>query len=217
MKNKLDRFRENAQRWNVVEPGKEVFENIRGKWRTFFGNEHPLIFEMGCGRGEYTVGLARRFPENNYVGVDIKGARIWKGSGQALEENLSNAAFLRIRILEIEQYVATNELDEIWVTFPDPRPKKRDVKRRLTSERYMNIYQNLLRPGGILHLKTDNTMLFEFTLEVLRARTDVQELELTYDYHASRFALELPDIMTKYERQFMEEGEKIKYLRFRFY
>ncbi|MFP4090225.1 MAG: tRNA (guanosine(46)-N7)-methyltransferase TrmB [Cyclobacteriaceae bacterium] len=216
MKNKLDRFKENAERWNVVEPGKEVFETIKGRWNTFFGNEHPLIFELGCGRGEYTVGLARRFPENNYVGVDVKGARIWKGSGIALEEGLNNAAFLRIRILEIEEYVAENELSEIWITFPDPRPKKRDIKRRLTSQRYMDAYKKILKPGGRVHLKTDNTPLFEFTLDLLRTRVDVDNLEFTFDYHASEYALELPDITTKYEKQFMQKGEKIKYLRFNF-
>lgn len=216
MRKKLERFADNEKRENVVQPGKAVFDNIRGNWERFFQNDHPLIFELGCGRGEYTIGLARRFPENNYVGVDVKGSRIWKGSTLAEEENLENAAFLRIRILEIEKSVAENELSEIWITFPDPRPKKRDIKRRLTAERYMNIYKKLLKPGGIVHFKTDNTMLFDFTLQQLQERKDIQDLEITKDYHASVYAEELPDIVTKYEKQFMEEGEKIKYLRFRF-
>lgn len=216
MRKKLDRFADNDQRQNVVQPGKAVFENIRGNWNTYFGNDHPLVFELGCGRGEYTVGLARRFPDTNFVGVDVKGARLWKGSSIAEEERLRNAAFLRIRILEIEKSVAEHELNEIWITFPDPRPKKRDIKRRLTAERYMNIYKKILKPGGTIHFKTDNTMLFDFTLCHLQQRADVQSLEVTQNYHASRFSEELPDIVTKYEKQFMDEGMNIKYLRLRF-
>lgn len=216
MRKKLERFADNEERRNVVQPGKEIFENIRGNWNEFFGNENPIVFELGCGRGEYTIGLARRFPEANFVGVDVKGSRIWKGSTLAEEEHLDNAAFLRIRILEIEKSVADNELSEIWITFPDPRPKKRDIKRRLTSPRYMDIYKKLLKPGGIVHFKTDNTMLFDFTLEHLQQRADVERLEYTRDYHQSEFAKELPDIVTKYEQQFMAEGFDIKYLRFRF-
>jgi len=216
MRKKLDRFADNDQRQNIVQPGKAVFDSIKGKWNTYFGNDNPLVFELGCGRGEYTIGLARRFPDTNFVGVDVKGARIWKGSSVAEEEQLVNAAFLRIRILEIEKSVAENELSEIWITFPDPRPKKRDIKRRLTSERYMNIYKKILKPEGTVHFKTDNTMLFDFTLHHLKQRVDIQNLEITRDYHASHFSEELPDIVTKYEKQFMAEGMKIKYLRFNF-
>lgn len=216
MRKKLDRFADNERRSNVVQPGKAVFDDIKGNWNRFFGNDHPIIFELGCGRGEYTVGLARKFPENNYVGVDVKGSRIWKGSTLAEEEKLHNAAFLRIRILEIEQSVDEDELNEIWITFPDPRPKKRDIKRRLTAPRYMDIYKKLLKPRGIVHFKTDNSMLFDFTLQHLREREDIENLAFTRDYHHSTYADELPDIVTKYEKKFMEEGEKIKYLRFRF-
>lgn len=216
MRSKLSRFKDNEERRNVIQPGKPVFENIRGKWQDFFGNEHPIVFELGCGRGEYTIGLARRFPDINYVGVDVKGARIWKGSSIAEEENLDNVAFLRIRILEIEKYVQENELSEIWITFPDPRPKKRDIKRRLTSERFMDIYKKLLKPNGIVHFKTDDEPLFDFTLELLKHRQDIDKLEYTKDYHASKYSEELPDIVTKYEHQFMQEGIKIKYLRFSF-
>ncbi|WP_367281454.1 tRNA (guanosine(46)-N7)-methyltransferase TrmB [Porifericola rhodea] len=216
MRNKLSRFKDNEERRNVVQAGKPIFETIKGNWSQFFENDNPIIFELGCGRGEYTIGLARRFPDNNYVGVDVKGARIWKGSSVAVEEQLENVAFLRLRILEIEQQVAENELSEIWITFPDPRPKKKDIKRRLTSERFMNIYKKLLKPGGIVHFKTDNAPLFEFTLDLLNARQDIENLEYTWDYHASLYKDELPDIVTKYEEKFMKEGYKIKYLRFSF-
>ena len=216
MKSKLERFAENEQRGNIIQPGKAVFEDIRGSWSQFFGNDNPIVFEMGCGRGEYTIGLARRFPDANFVGVDVKGSRIWKGSTLAEEENLKNAAFLRIHILEIEGTVAENELSQIWITFPDPRPKKRDIKRRLTSSRYMEIYKRLLKPNGLVHFKTDNDMLFDFTLELLQERKDVENLHFTRDYHMSTYAKELPDILTKYEKQFMEQGMDIKYLRFNF-
>lgn len=216
MRSKLSRFKDNEERKNIIQPGKPVCDTIKGNWQEFFENDHPIIFELGCGRGEYTVGLARRFPERNYVGVDVKGARIWKGSSVAIEEGLDNVAFLRIRILEIEKYVEENELNEIWITFPDPRPKKRDIKRRLTSERFIDIYKKLLKPEGIVHFKTDNTALFDFTLELLKAREDVIHLESTYDYHSSKFKEELPNIVTKYEAKFMSEGEKIKYLRCNF-
>ncbi|WPP49835.1 tRNA (guanosine(46)-N7)-methyltransferase TrmB [Catalinimonas niigatensis] len=216
MRSKLNRFKENEERSNVIQAGKPLFETIKGKWQDFFGNEHPIVFELGCGRGEYTIGLARKFPGINYVGVDVKGARIWKGSSMAEEEKLDNVAFLRIRILEIEKYVQENELSEIWITFPDPRPKERDIKRRLTSERFMNIYKKLLRPNGKVHFKTDNDPLFDFTLDLLEQRKDVEELEYSRDYHASRYCEELPDIVTKYEAQFMKQGMKIKYLRFIF-
>lgn len=216
MRSKLNRFKDNEERRNIVQPGKPIFDTIKGNWHQFFGNDLPIVFELGCGRGEYTVGLARRFPKRNYVGVDVKGARIWKGSSVAIEEGLLNVAFLRIRILEIEKYVEENELDEIWITFPDPRPKKRDIKRRLTSERFMDIYKKLLKKGGIVHFKTDDEALFAFTRALLEDRKDIINLEYTYDYHASKFKEELPDIVTKYEEQFMREGVKIKYLRFNF-
>ncbi|MEK6477003.1 tRNA (guanosine(46)-N7)-methyltransferase TrmB [Catalinimonas sp. 4WD22] len=216
MRSKLSRFKDNEERKNIIQPGKPICDTIKGKWQQFFENDHPIVFELGCGRGEYTVGLARRFPDTNYVGVDVKGARIWKGSSAAIEEGLDNVAFLRIRILEIEKYVEENELNEIWITFPDPRPKKRDIKRRLTSERFMDIYKKLLKPEGIVHFKTDNAALFDFTLELLKARNDVINLESTFDYHSSKFKEELPDIVTKYEAKFMSEGEEIKYLRFNF-
>lgn len=216
MRSKLNRFKENEERRNVIQPGKPLFETIKGNWQDFFGNEHPIVFELGCGRGEYTIGLARRFPDINYVGVDVKGARIWRGSSIAEEEKLDNVAFLRIRILEIEKYVQENELSEIWITFPDPRPKERDVKRRLTSERFMNIYKKVLKPNGIVHFKTDNEPLFDFTLDLLEQRKDVAQLEYSRDYHASHYREELPEIVTKYEEQFMKQGMKIKYLRFVF-
>lgn len=217
MKRKQERFRIIEERTNVIEPSKPVYHTIKGKWRAeHFGNDNPLTIELACGRGEYTVGLARLFPERNFVGVDIKGERIWKGSTIALEEGLHNAAFLRTHILMIENFFEPGEVDEIWLTFPDPRPRKRDVRRRLTNPRYLDSYKRLLRPGGFVRLKTDNTQLYEYTLQELQLRTDIAELAFTADIYASPLKNECFDIKTRYEQEFAEKGEKIKYLRFRF-
>lgn len=216
MRSKLSRFQENAERDNVIEPGKPVFETIKGHWHKHFGNTHPLVLELGCGKGAYTVGLACLFPERNFVGVDVKGARLWAGSKTAAEERLHNAAFLRIRILDIGQYVAPHEADEIWITFPDPRPRDRDEKRRLTSPRFLDIYKSLLKPESRVHLKTDNTPLFAYTLEVLQNREDIACLEYTYDFHASDLPEKQYGIITGYEKRFVEQGMKINYLKFCF-
>jgi tRNA (guanine-N7-)-methyltransferase len=216
MKKKLERFRIIEERANVIEPSKPIYHTIKGKWHEFFGNKNPITAELACGRGEYTVNLARIFPERNFIGVDIKGDRIWKGSTWALEQNLYNAAFLRTHILMLENFFEPGELDEIWITFPDPRPRKRDIKRRLTSPRFMQFYKNLLRPGGYVRLKTDNTLLFEYSLQELAARNDIADLAYTDNLYESHLRPECFDIKTRYEEEFLAEGETIKYLRFRF-
>ena len=218
MINKQERFRQNAERRNVIEPGKPIFEQIKGKWHIlYFHNQHPITVELGCGRGEYTVGLARSFPERNFVGVDIKGARIWKGSKIADEENIENVAFLRVHILEIECFFEAAEVDEIWITFPDPRPKKGDAKRRLTHPRFLDLYKKIVRKGGKVHLKTDNQLLFEYTLEVLQQRDDVYELIYTFDLYYSDLLPLHHGLQTRYEQLFIEEGKTIKYLQFVFH
>ncbi len=170
MKRKLERFKIIEERSNVIERSKDIFEDIKGKWRSdYFKNENPITVELACGRGEYTIGLAARFPERNFIGIDIKGERIWKGSTLAVEQNLTNVAFLRTPILLIENFFLPGELDEVWTTFPDPRPRKRDIKRRLTSPRYLEIYKRLLKPGSYFRLKTDNTALYQYTLEEAQA------------------------------------------------
>ena len=217
MKRKLERFKEIEALPNVIEPTKEYYHYVRGKWNEdIFKNTNPITVELACGRGEYTVGLARLFPNNNYIGVDIKGERIWKGSSQALEEGLSNVAFLRTMILLIENFFAEREVNEIWITFPDPRPRKRDIKRRLTSPRFMTMYKKLLKPGGYVRLKTDNTGLYQYSLEELQNRNDITDLKFTDDVYNSELRPECFDIKTRFELQFASKGEKIKYLRFRF-
>lgn len=201
---------------NVVEPTKASYQQVKGRWSEFFGNDNPITVELACGRGEYTVGLAQLFGTRNYIGVDIKGERIWKGSTQAKELGLSNVAFLRTQILSIENFFATNEIDEIWLTFPDPRPRKRDIKRRLTSPRFIEMYKRMLKPDSYVRLKTDNTVLFEYTLELLKQRPEVEGLEYTFDIYNSTLRAECFDIKTRYELEFASKGESIKYLKFRF-
>lgn len=217
MKRKLERFKEIEELSNVIEPSKEIYHYVKGKWnRDFFQNENPITVELACGRGEYTVGLAKLFPSNNYIGVDIKGERIWKGSSHAKEANLTNVAFLRTMILLIENFFEEGEVNEIWITFPDPRPRKRDIKRRLTSPRFLAIYKRLLKPGGYVRLKTDNTALYEYSLEELQNRKDIADLKFTDDVYNSDLRPECFDIKTRYEQAFASKGEKIKYLRFKF-
>ncbi|MBL7857622.1 MAG: tRNA (guanosine(46)-N7)-methyltransferase TrmB [Cyclobacteriaceae bacterium] len=216
MKRKQERFKIIEERANVIEPTKPLYASIKGNWRRdYFKNDHPITLELACGRGEYTVGLAALFPERNFIGVDIKGERIWKGSSLAFEQGLSNVAFLRTQILLIDNFFAPGEIDEVWLTFPDPRPRKRDVKRRLTSARYMEIYKRLAKPGSYVRLKTDNTMLFDFTLEEIQARTDIDDFKHTRDIYQSEMRSECFDIRTRYEQEFAAKGETIKYLRFR--
>jgi len=217
MKQKLERFRIISERDNVLEPGKEIYFEVKGHWNDrFFKNQNPITIELACGRGEYTIGLASRFQQRNYVGLDLKGDRIWKGSTLAVEQNLTNVAFVRAQILTIENFFQRGEVDEIWLTFPDPRPKKRDIKRRLTNSRFLNLYKRVLKPDGFFRFKTDNTDLFNYTLEELQTRNDIVNFKSTDNLYESELRPECFDIQTKYEQMFSEQGEKIKYLRFNF-
>ncbi|WP_114750228.1 tRNA (guanosine(46)-N7)-methyltransferase TrmB [Pleomorphovibrio marinus] len=215
-RNKLQRFEENAVNRNVVQPGKEIYEKIKGRWNQFFQNENPLVVELACGRGEFTVGLARVRPANNFIGVDIKGSRIWKGSTTAIAEGMDNVAFLRAQIEQLDQYFDHGEISELWITFPDPRPKDRDEKRRLTSPRFLGMFKKLVHLEGSVHFKTDNTGLFEYTLDHLSGRDDVEVLKMTFDFYDSEWKDLHHGIQTRYEKMFASKGEKIKYLHFEF-
>jgi tRNA (guanine-N7-)-methyltransferase len=217
MKSKLARFKIISERENVLEPGKELYFNIKGNWNnTYFKNSNPITLELACGRGEYSVGMAELFPDRNFVGIDIKGDRIWKGSTLAVEKKLNNVGFLRAQIHTLENFFEPGEVEEIWLTFPDPRPKKRDIKRRLSNSRFLDIYKRILKPAGIFRLKTDNTDLFNFTLEELDARKDIKDLKTTFDVYSSDFSDEVLGIRTRYEQMFASKGETIKYLRLSF-
>jgi tRNA (guanine-N7-)-methyltransferase len=217
VKRKQERFREIEERQNVIEPTKPLYKTVKGKWRAdYFKNDAPITLELACGRGEYTIGLAKLFADKSYIGVDIKGERIWKGSTAAVENKLSNVAFLRTQILLIENFFEAGEVDEIWITFPDPRPRKRDIKRRLTSPRFIDLYKKLAKTGSYIRLKTDNTKLFEYTVEEMSNRTDIVDFRYTDDIYNSDLRDECFDIKTRYENEFAAKGEKIKYLRFRF-
>jgi tRNA (guanine-N7-)-methyltransferase len=213
---KLTRFAENNEAHNVVEVQKPIYKEIKGNWHTLqFGNDLPITLEVGCGRGEYTTGLAKVFPERNFIGTDLKGARIWKGSQVAIENGLENVAFLRTHIQNLQDFFAPKELAEIWITFPDPRPKGRDERRRLTHPRFLEMYRNLLVDYGWVHLKTDSEGLFDYTLEVL-ANEKIQNLAYTKDLYNSPMNAEHYGISTTYEKMFTAKGFKINYLKFQF-
>ena len=218
MRQKKRRFEENKLRTNLVESGKDFYDEIKGKWHLkVFTDQQPIVLELGCGKGEYTLGLAQAFPNRNHIGVDIKGDRLWVGSGIALREGIQNAAFLRTQIQFLEHFFKKGEIEEIWVTFPDPRAKEKDDKRRLTAPRFLAIYQNLLKPDGWLKFKTDNTELFNYTLELInKNRISVKNLAFTHDLYDSEYVFEHYEIKTKYERKFAALGETIKYLKFQF-
>lgn len=197
----------------LFQEGHPLAESIRGRWREdYFKNQYPLVVELGCGRGEYTVGLARRFPERNFIGVDLKGDRLAVGCEQAEAEGLRNVAFVRTPILELPQFFAEQEVQELWITFPDPRPRVRDIRRRLTSPRFLNLYAHVLETDGVLHLKTDSDSLFEYSLESL-AEFGITSLQATIDLHASELLAHHHGIQTRFEELALTQGLTIKYLR----
>jgi tRNA (guanine-N7-)-methyltransferase len=223
--NKLKRFNDLLTFPNVFENFNELQPQLtgstgatidyKGRWNeTHFGNRHPIVLELACGGGEYTVGMATRYPETNFIGMDIKGARIWKGAKTALAEGITNAAFLRTRIEQIGHFFDTNEVQEIWITFPDPFLRNSKAKHRLTSPRFLKEYRKILQPGGIIHLKTDEPLLYEYTLEVLTQEPDFKLLYSDDDIYAKPLPYPELEIRTFYENMHLAEGKKIKYVRF---
>lgn len=213
-KDKLRRFAEIDTFSNVfqLDAGKE----LKGNWaHGFFKNDNPVVLELACGKGEYSVSLARMFPGKNFIGIDYKGNRIWRGAKTALEENVANVAFLRIQIEHILDYFAPGEVDEIWITFPDPQPQLSREKKRLTSPRFLEKYKEILNPGGYINLKTDNDDFHAYTAEKI-AELDLNLHIKTEDLYHSSYADLLLSVKTYYEKKYLAVNKNINYIKFSF-
>ena len=219
-KNKLKRFRENETFSNVYQPSRdqligEKFE-LKGHWKKqVFKNEGDLVLELGCGKGEYSVELAKKYPNKNFVGIDIKGARFWRGAKTALEKDIQNVAFLRTQIELVDHAFAEDEVDEIWITFPDPQIKYKRTKHRMTNLSFLQRYKTILKPGGIMHLKTDSEFMHGYTLGLLHAAGH-EVLYANHDvYRQGGSPEEVTSIQTHYESIYLQEDKPITYIRFK--
>ena len=217
-KNKLKRFQENETFKNVIQPTREEAVNNfshKGKWHSFFGNNNPIIVELGCGKGEYTIALARKNPNKNYIGIDIKGARFWRGAKTAIEEKLENVAFVRTQIELVDFIFAQNEVSEIWITFPDPQIKYQRTKHRMTNASFLKKYHTVLKEDGIINLKTDSEFMHGYTLGLLQGAGH----EILYAnhnvYNNEGAPKEVIETQTFYETQYLEIGKWITYIQFR--
>jgi len=203
---------------NVFQPTFEDLKSgfsIKGKWKSaVFKNDNPLVVELGCGKGEYSLGLSRKYPDKNFLGVDVKGARMWKGASDANNEGISNVAFLRTRIEFIEYCFAKSEIDEIWITFPDPQIKKKRAKNRLTHPVFLDRYSNILQDNGLIHLKTDSQFLHGYTLGIIEGHQHHLE-DAEHDIYNAVLKRENMEIKTHYEKLFLAKNMPISYLRFR--
>ena len=216
-KDKLKRFEENKTLPSLFEPEIEDVQGeykLKAKWACdYFKNTNPIVLELGCGRGEYTVGLAQKYPNKNFIGIDRKGARIWRGAKTAYEDNLLNAAFLRTRLEYLNNCFAKDEVSEIWITFPDPHLKLKKERRRFTSDYFLEMYMNIIQPGGAIHLKTDNQYFYNYTLRIIQEGNHHLIFE-TPDLYADTCEEEAKDFQTFYEHIFLKENTKIKYIKF---
>jgi len=219
-KNKLKRFRENETFHNVIQPTREALVDanfsLKGKWcSSFFKNNNPLVLELGCGKGEYTVGLAKRYPNKNFIGIDIKGARFWRGAKTAIEDQMPNVAFIRTQIELIEFIFAENEVDEIWITFPDPQIKYKRTKHRLTNAIFLQRYKNILNNTGVVHLKTDSEFMHGYTLGLLHGLGHEVEYANHDVYRQEGSPEEVTEIQTYYEETYLAKDKAITYIRFK--
>lgn len=221
-KNKIRRFEENKTLKNVFQPTREealAGYEMKGKWRAnFFKNDNPIVLELGCGKGEYSVGMAKAFSDKNFIGVDIKGARFWFGAKEAVEKDLNNVAFLRTQIELIDLFFEKDEVDEIWITFPDPQIKFKRAKHRMTHPDFLERYKKIVKKDGYIHLKTDSEFLHGYTLGILQALGYDVEVSHHDIYGAPEFeteAVHLREIKTYYEGLFSAKGKTITYLRFK--
>ena len=220
-KRKLQRFAENETFNHFFQPGWEELSagfSLRGNWNSrFFKNSNPVIIEMGCGKGEYTVDLSSKYPQRNFIGIDKKGARMWRGAKISNEDSRANVAFVRIRAENIAKVFGPAEIDEIWITFPEPQPNSPRHSKRFTSPQFIGRYREVLKPGGIIHLKTDNDMFYEYTLEVIReyGHTLLYNNPDLYATPDDPEVKDVIDVQTHYEKIWLGQGLTIKYLRFR--
>jgi tRNA (guanine-N7-)-methyltransferase len=219
-KRKLERFAENATFTHFFQPSWEDLQEgfpLRGHWLSeYFRNQFPISVEVGCGKGEYTVGLAVKYPERNFIGIDKKGARMWRGAKTTKESSLSNVAFIRMKAENIVDVFEAEEVDEIWITFPEPQPNSPKAKKRFTSPQFIDRYRKILKPAGIIHLKTDDDFLFKYTLNVIQ-EFDHKLMFATEDLYlnaADPLVKDVVPVQTHYEKIWLEKGLKIKYLRF---
>ncbi|ATA67995.1 tRNA (guanosine(46)-N7)-methyltransferase TrmB [Capnocytophaga cynodegmi] len=218
-KNKLKRFKENETFTNVLQPKRDELLSeqfpFKGKWNElYFKNNNPIVLELGCGKGEYSVGLAKRYPNKNFIGIDIKGARFWRGAKTAIEENIDNVTFLRTQIELIEHCFAQGEVSEIWITFPDPQIKYKRTKHRLTNTEFLNRYKNILATDGYIHLKTDSEFMHGYTLGLLHG-LGYNVLYANHNiYNSDGVPSEVTEIQTFYEKFYLEQNKPITYVKF---
>ena len=219
-KNKLKRFSENETFDNVFQPTREEVVGdqfpLKGKWnKEFFKNDNPIVLELGCGKGEYSVGLAERFPEKNFIGIDIKGARFWRGAKTAIETGMNNVAFVRTQIELIHHIFTQNEVSEIWITFPDPQIKYKRTKHRMTNAAFLDNYKKILKPNGLMHLKTDSEFMHGYTLGLLHG-LGYEVIYANHNIYKNEGApAEVTGIQTFYESQYLEVNKSITYIQFR--
>ncbi len=219
-KNKLKRFKENETFSNVVQPTRDELVNQDFKWKGnwnshFFKNDNPLVLELGCGKGEYSVGLAKLYPNKNFIGIDIKGARFWRGAKTAIEDNMTNVGFLRTQIELIDFAFAENEVDEIWITFPDPQIKYKRTKHRMTNTEFLQRYKKVLKPDGVVNLKTDSEFMHGYTLGLLHGEGHEVLYANHNVYKQEGSPKEVTGIQTFYESQYLEQNKPITYIRFK--
>ncbi|MGB3590658.1 MAG: tRNA (guanosine(46)-N7)-methyltransferase TrmB [Nonlabens sp.] len=217
-KNKLKRFRENETFENVIQPTRQEVENgyqSKGKWSNHFGNDHPIVLELGCGKGEYTVALSRKHKDKNFIGIDIKGARFWRGAKTAIEESLENILFIRTQVELVDQLFGAGEISEIWITFPDPQIKYKRTKHRMTNPEFLEKYKTILVEDGVVHLKTDSEFMHGYTIGLLQGL----KKDIIYAHHDIYTNKEAPrdvvETQTFYEEQYLAKGKAITYLKFR--
>ena len=217
-KDKLKRFAENKILKHLIEPSLKEIVNVdsvlKNNWHLhYFKNDNPIILELACGRGEYTIALAKKYPDKNFIGIDIKGSRIWKGAKIVSEENMNNVCFLRIQIELIVSFFTANEVSEIWITFPDPQIKL--AKKRLTSPRFINLYKNILKENASINLKTDSSFLYKYTMEIIK-KEKLNLISYNDDIYNTEIEIDedLLEIQTTYENKFLEKKESIKYIKF---